>query len=253
MDDQERLVFAVVVVTAIILVMLGAMTVLMVVNAQRRLKYEAELAAEKQKLEQEQTKAEREAVQETLRSVGSELHENIGQLMSTALLGVQQEADLHGPSPLLDAIEEGLQRGVHDVRALSKSLNVELWKNRSLAEAIESEVQRLERVLRMNARLELIGEVPILKPETSVILYRVFQETVTNAIKHSGTGNIHITLQGSPFVLTVSDDGHGFDPATVKESNGFTNLRRRCSLIGFTAECTTALGKGCTWRFAEGG
>lgn len=252
MDDSQRLVFAIVLVTIIIVVVLAAMAVLMVVNANRRVRYKAQLAEEEQRMEREVMRAEREAVQQTLQSVGSELHENVGQLLMTALVGVQREAEIHGPSPLLDTTEESVQRSIAEVRALSKSLNSELWKTRTLAEAIESEVQRMERVLRVRAHLEVKGELPVLLPDTSVILYRVFQEAVTNSIKHS-SGDIRITLQGDPFVMTVSDDGIGFDPATVKENNGMANIRRRCALIGFTAECTSALGKGCTWRFEKVG
>lgn len=250
MDDPERLVFAIILVTIIILVILGAMAMLMVVNANRRVQYKAKLAEEEQRLEREVMRAEREAVHQTLQSVGSELHENIGQLMTVALMGVRHEAELKGRSPVLEGTEEALVRSIAEVRALSKNLNSELWKKRTLAEAIETEVQRMERVLRVRARLEVVGELPVLEPDTSVILYRVFQEAVTNSIKHS-SGDIRITLQGDPFVMTVSDNGRGFDPTTVKESNGMANIRRRCGLIGFTAECTSAPGQGCTWRFAQ--
>ena len=112
MDDLDRIVFAVVVVTLVIIMLLAVMGMLMVLNNNRRIRHTAELAALQVQREQEVMHAEREATRHTLQEVGRELHDNVGQLLSTAQMGLNNMLEETTPDPRLSAARDALDQGI---------------------------------------------------------------------------------------------------------------------------------------------
>jgi signal transduction histidine kinase len=82
-------------------------------------------------------------------------------------------------------------------------------------------------------------------------LYLACKEAVHNAVKHSGAESIVLRIEklGHDLVITLNDDGCGFDPAAVKSGNGLANLTRRLSDLGGTAIITSKPGEGTMVRF----
>ena len=100
--------------------------------------------------------------------------------------------------------------------------------------------------------LQLQGEPPDLKPDAKTILFRVFQEVVNNALKHARADTIEVSLHdGEHPTLTITDNGTGFTEEAIKTGSGTVNIRRRCEMIGFRAELSTAPGQGTTWRITR--
>ncbi len=240
--------WTVIVSTMVLLGMVGFVVLLMVLNTTRRIRHRAELAEAERHREQEVMRAEREAIQHTLRDVGRELHDNVGQLLTVAQMGMDNALQ-EKPDAGLSAARDALEQGVEEVRRLGHDLNSDLWQRRSLADAISAEAERLERVGRMRAHVTVNGPLPVLPPDSSTLLFRVFQEVVNNALKHSKADTISIVLdgRGGP-LLTIADNGTGFDAEGTMGNGGLTNIRKRCALIGFEARCSSAPGQGCTWR-----
>ncbi len=82
-------------------------------------------------------------------------------------------------------------------------------------------------------------------------LFLACKEAVHNAIKHSGATAITLRIEKieRQLVITLSDDGHGFDPAAVKPGNGFVNMKGRLSDLGGSATITSAPAAGTSVRF----
>lgn len=252
MSEALQISLVVVVITVILVVMAVAIAGLMVLNANRRVKHSLELEAAQRRLQEELVRAEREATQETLQHMGRELHDNVGQLLTVSLIGLRNAMENAADPRPLTAAREALESGIEQVRNMAHSLSPAIWQNRTLADAIVAEAARLERVVRIAASVRIEGATQAIPPDTATILYRVFQETVNNALKHSQASTIRITLRYSPaLTLTVSDNGKGFDPDATVGNGGLHTLRHRCGLIGFSAQCDSAPGKGCTWTFME--
>lgn len=249
MDVEVELI--ILISTLTILLFAGSLLFLMTAINSRRIRHRAEVAELKQRHDQEVMQAEREAVNHTLRDIGRELHDNVGQLLTVAQMGMNNVIH-ERPDARLDAARDALDQGVEEVRRLGHSLNSDLWRHRSLADAISAEAERLERVGRIHAYVEVNGTLPELPPDSSTVLFRVFQEVVNNALKHSGASVINIVLdgRGGP-LLTVADNGAGFDAEHTVGNGGLVNIRRRCALIGYEALCTSAPGTGCTWRIQQ--
>ena len=251
MLDSTTLAFPIIVATVLLLVLVGFVGMLLVVNNTRRIRHRVELAEMKQAQDRAVMDAEREAIRQTLRDLGRELHDNVGQLLAVAQLGMSQAMDERAADPLLEEARNALEQGMEEVRRMGHDLNTELWKSRSLVEAIRAEVQRLQRVARMNVDLQVHGEPVNIEPDTSTVLYRIFQVILANTIKHSRADRVQVRLSSvgaSDLELVIGDNGVGFDPATTTAHAGLTNIHDRCALIGYTAQCNTTPGGGCTWH-----
>lgn len=251
MTENERIALAVVIATMMFLVLLIVLITLMVFNTTRRLRHRAELTELHMQREKEVMNAEREATRQTLREVGQELHDNVGQLLTVAQMGMNSALD-EGPNARLGAARDALDQGVEEVRRLAHSLDSELWRKRSFVDAISHEAERIERVGRVQVRVLVKGAAPALEGETSTLLFRVFQEVMNNALKHSGASTIDISVEGGPpFTLTITDNGRGFAAEGTEGNGGLHNIRHRCALVGYEAHCTSAPGQGCSWTIQQ--
>lgn len=98
--------------------------------------------------------------------------------------------------------------------------------------------------------------VPPLDEATETTVYRVAQEALHNAVRHSGGRRVTISLTGTPqgVVLAVTDDGTGFDPAasgqpgTPGRGLGLASMRQRAAAAGGTVQFNAAPGLGTTVR-----
>ena len=93
--------------------------------------------------------------------------------------------------------------------------------------------------------------VPPLDPATEVALYRVAQEALHNALRHSGGRHVTISVAGTSrrIVLEVTDDGSGFDPPPAEGSGlGLASMRQRADTAGGTVRVVSAPGQGTTVR-----
>ena len=249
--NTTELSFAILVTTAIILLTFGVVAALLVVNTNRRLQHRAALAEAERLRNAEVRRAEREATQHTLREVGRELHDNVAQLLTVAQLGLGNVLDEPAPDGRLLAARDALDQGIEEVRRLGHDLNSDRWQQRSLRDAIGTAAERIERVGRVRALVVQQGDAPEPDADTRIILFRVFQEVVNNALKHSGADTLTITLHGTAaLALTIADNGRGFDPAHMASAGGLLSIRKRCALVGYAAHCTSTPGQGCTWTIA---
>ncbi len=97
--------------------------------------------------------------------------------------------------------------------------------------------------------IDYTGEpVPDLSSQANISLYRFVQEAITNVIKHARATQVWVVLQADAceVTLTVTDNGHGFDPraTTPKMNIGLLGMRERLDSVGGQLEVTSALGQG---------
>lgn len=246
--NGEDLMLPILIASALVVLMVGFVGLLLVVNSNRRVSHRAEMAELRQQQARAVIDAQREATRQTLIDLGRELHDNVGQVLAVAQLGLNTVLETKH-DPQVAAARDTLMDGINEVRRLGHDLNTDIWQRRSLVEAIRAEAERVERVLRVKVKLDVAAYLPTPPPDTMVLLYRVFQVILANAINHAKARWITIQVWGSGEHLSfsVADNGIGFDPATTKANAGLANIHQRCALIGYTAECRTAPGAGCTW------
>ncbi|MBO9730845.1 MAG: hypothetical protein J7623_19550 [Chitinophaga sp.] len=180
--------------------------------------------------------------------LGQELHDDIGQLLSSTklLINVTQRSMAEIPDTLQIA-EETLSTAIQHLRALSKSFSRQWLDQFSLIDNLKAEVDRINssRAIKVKFTHELL--VLPLQAEPQIILFRIIQEAMQNCIKHASAQVIDISIRaaGQQLILLIADDGAGFDKAGMSSIGmGIRNMQHRTNLLGgdIRWEVTTAGG-----------
>lgn len=184
---------------------------------------------------------ENEIQQETLTHIGRELHDNIGQLLSLAKLNfgsIKPEKHAEGREILAQAIRE--------VRGLSKQLNLDWVESISINEFIGQQLDRIETTGFCATTLQADFDLVDLPKESKLVLIRVIQESLNNAIKHALPDKILIRIEenGNRKQIRIKDDGKGFDSSQPSKGSGMTNLKMRMETIGGEFHLTSSVGIG---------
>ncbi|MCU0432493.1 MAG: ATP-binding protein [Bacteroidia bacterium] len=200
------------------------------------------------RFEQELQLVKLEVQEETHRQIASEIHDNVGQLLSVVRLyqsGLIEQLANEAQRRRLTEANEITGRAIADLRALSHAINTDFLLKQSLAEILRSETERITRSGTFTAGFSTQGEIPELPPETTLIVCRMTQELLQNAIRHSAGNHIDIKLERKPHQLhiSVTDNGHGM-PRQPAKGSGTDNLQRRAGLIGATVVHQPASARG---------
>jgi two-component system sensor histidine kinase UhpB len=103
----------------------------------------------------------------------------------------------------------------------------------------------------LRVRREFGGRLPPLDADVELVIYRVAQEALTNALRHSQAEQVTVSLrqQDANIVLEVTDDGPGLEDGLV-EGSGIAGMRERAMLVGADLQITAGAGKGVAVRLS---
>jgi signal transduction histidine kinase len=199
---------------------------------------------EKQNLErefhQQLLQSQIEVQEATYATLGKELHDNIGQLLSTAkiMLGITERKLTVVPDTLVTA-SQTVSKAIQEIRSLAKILSVEWLQQFSFSENLATEVHRINSAELV--KVSLTNEEPDLplKPEEQIILFRIVQEGLQNAIRHGAATDIQIQLvqKYNQLQLSLRDNGTGFKKEAGKPAGtGLMNMQHRTQLLGGSIE-----------------
>jgi signal transduction histidine kinase len=172
--------------------------------------------------------------------IGRELHDDINQRL--AMLAVELEQLKENPSEVESRVRElgnWISEISNDVQALSHDLHSSQLEYLGVVAGMKSwckefaERQRMQIDCRHDVRCTL-------PPEIGLCLFRVLQEALHNAVKHSGVKRIEVQLreESGEIQLIVSDFGKGFDMEAARQGRGLglTSMRERVRLVKGTIE-----------------
>ncbi|GAB4031995.1 sensor histidine kinase [Spirosoma jeollabukense] len=214
-----------------------------------------ELSTLKAQYEQEILTSQLEVQNATLQHVSEELHDNIGQLLSVVRINlnvVEESGPGEDNREFIKQANDLVRQSIVDLRALTKSLDGDFVQDFGLSESIAQELQRIRQTRKFGTELQVIGEAYSLGFQREIVLYRIVQEVLQNAIKHSEANQLTIQLKytSNLFRLMIMDDGKGFNYHSINENAisrsgaGLRNIQRRAALIGGTSEFISSVGKG---------
>lgn len=195
-----------------------------------------------------------EAHEEERNWIARELHDDINQRV--ALLAVELERLNQEPADT-ERLGEGIARGITqlhdiagDIQALSHRLHsskLEYLGLRSAAAIFCKELSDRQKVQIDFCSENLPNDLP---EEISICLFRVLQEALKNAITHSGSEHLQVSLGAelNEIRLTVQDSGAGFDPKGAMEARGIglMSMKERLKLVGGTLSIDSRLHSGTT-------
>lgn len=188
-----------------------------------------------------------ETQEQVLNNLAQELHDDAGQQLTAINFQIENlKLDQPQWQPQLQPIGESVQQVAQTIRSLSHSMTHQLLLQNTLSDVMEKEIKRLNR----NSRVALVFQYDkqeIGLPENEkIILYRIFQECLNNALKHAQANQILVRwLASDPKTLLITDDGVGFEPDwNSNHSMGLTTMQQRAMLIGYELTIISHLGKG---------
>ena len=183
--------------------------------------------------------------------IASELHDRLGSLLSTVKLHFSSfEADMEGNKESKDSFSfalDLLDNSVQEVRTISHNLSKGVLTQFGLSGAIENLRDAINTAGKIQVKYINTGNSIGLAPEIEIEIFRIIQELITNAIKHSKSDEIFIQQinDGETMSITIEDQGIGFDITKLKGKGiGLNNLRSRAENIGAIYHYETAPGQG---------
>jgi signal transduction histidine kinase len=225
----------------LMLLMVSFIVLMLLYHRQKQIKNQERLKAIQTEYEKTILNVEKEIREDVLSFVGRELHDNVGQLLSLAKLNLsssKSEKISEGKNMLNDIIKE--------VRSLSKALNLDWVETISLEDFIKRELDKIGNLEFCTVDFSSYGPSLTLSKDQKLVLFRIIQECLNNAIKHAQPSTIAIEINAgkSPVEITIKDDGKGFDLKQQSKGQGLRNLQYRMETIGGRLELNAAPGKG---------
>jgi len=195
-----------------------------------------------------------EAHEEERTWIARELHDDIGQriaLMAVELERGDQSADSVGElHKYLQLACQQISELGKDIQALSHHLHSSKLEYLGLVTAAKSFCRELSEQRNVEVEFNQSNMPDAIPKEISLCLFRVLQEALQNAVKHSHQVNFRVELRGTKeeICLTVSDSGIGFDwqNAINRRGLGLISMRERLRLVNGELSIQSELGRGTT-------
>ena len=200
------------------------------------------------------TGALRASEDERLR-ISRELHDDTAQRLATLLLRVRVlERDLTDDRllGLCVALRADISECAEGVRRLARGLRPPELADAGLVAALQAHVRALVESTDRTLELEAEGVDRLLDEESKLVLYRIVQEAVSNAVRHSESDVVRVRVfhDGGSVVAEIRDEGRGFIPgeASGGAGLGLMGMRERASMVGGQVRIESETGRGTTVR-----
>ena len=182
------------------------------------------------------------ATEDERRRLARELHDEIAQLLTVIQLSLHR---LNSDAPELAHASELLVRTQQEIHRIIHDLRPSLLDDLGLPAAMKSYAQEHLVQQGLQVSLEIEEGLPS-NPEIETVLFRIYQELVTNVLRHAKAEQVTIALESrdGSVILDVEDDGEGFDPVAKAGGAGMTGMRERASLVNGTIAFASEPGEG---------
>jgi len=246
--SQDELILLVAGSSIVLLVLLITVIMLFSYFQKKKLKFILERQEAERKYLEELSKSQLETQEQTLKNIGWELHDNVGQLLSVAnmQLNVISTEVPEDTKKRFEDTRDVINKSLKEVRALSKSLNSDVIQNIGLEKSIKNELERFNKLKFLNAKLKIVGDSYKINSKDEIIIFRILQEFLSNSIKHSKAKNLNVTITylSDLMKIKVTDDGVGFDLKTAKKGSGLINMENRAKLINTEFSLKSHINEG---------
>jgi two-component system sensor histidine kinase UhpB len=184
--------------------------------------------------------------------VARELHDELGQtLTATALRAESALANTGTRAEALGEIVEALQQSLSEVRRIARELRPEALDDLGLVNALIALCTRVSSSGGPWIDRTFAPDLPALGSEADLVIYRVAQEALTNALRHASPRRVTVALalHDERVVLSVRDDGKGL-PTPLEEGAGVAGMRERAMLVNARLDFRSAPGGGSEVRLS---
>jgi signal transduction histidine kinase len=186
--------------------------------------------------------------------IAKDLHDGIIQSLFAVGMGLQGTALMAGSpetAARIDSAVGELDRVIRDLRNYIFGLRPGILADRQLDQALRELGEDIQKRSSLRVEVEVDAEVAALVSPRSHQIVQVTREALTNVARHAQAKHsvVRLVRTGQTAVLTIEDDGMGFDVRRDKAGNGLRNMRDRATAMGGSLRISSKAGKGSNLRF----
>ncbi len=189
--------------------------------------------------------------------IAAELHDNLGQrliiIKNWASLGLKFSGADAPAREQLEEISTTALQAIGEVREIIYDLRPVQIETSGLSSTIKFTVEQIAASSGINFTVECDDLSEVFSPEDEVIVYRIVQECVSNAVKHSDAENVSVTIKrdAGAVKIKIADEGKGFVPGSPPDAGkrcgfGLNGLNERAKMLGGFVQIQSITGKGTT-------
>ncbi len=192
------------------------------------------------------------AQEEERRTISRELHDEVGQSLSALLMEAGNAAARVSPDSTevrrhVESIKRLAEASVQVIRNMSLLLRPSMLDDLGLVPALEWQAREVSKRTGLRVQVTADENASELPDEHKTCIYRVVQEALHNCARHAQAHNVTVEVRQQPsqIVLTVEDDGHGFDARRVR-GLGLVGMEERVHHLGGALRVKSRPGAGTT-------
>lgn len=231
------------------LIIVSGIVIFIIQYRKRKLEYNSEKELMNKSHQEELLKTQIDIQVQTMKDIGREIHDNVGQKLTLASIYTGQLA--HSSSNLeiqgkLNSIGAIINESLSELRSLSKSITNELIDSYELIQLLDNECARLRALNMCTVHFYHTNQKFQLSAIQKNFIHRIVQEFFQNSLKHSSCKQISINLSliDNCLDLNLIDDGIGFDLQKSFEGIGLKNIKSRADLLNAFCSFISEVGKG---------
>lgn len=231
--------------TVLLLLMILTIVFIVLFQQKRKLLHRQQVKNIESGFEKTLLQSELKVQEETFRAISQNLHDNIGSNVSTAMLLLYRDAQMtpdEAEANRLDALNV-LGTIVDDLKDISRSLNPGYLEEIGLTDAVRLRIEQIKRSKRYGIRFVVNERPKPLERQKQLILFYIFQETLSNIHKHSGAKEITVRLwhESDRVEMQVTDDGVGLpvEGRFSQKGSGLLNMKNNAAVINASLEITS--------------
>ncbi|MDJ1504465.1 sensor histidine kinase [Xanthocytophaga agilis] len=255
LSEEIKIVLA---ITVLLFAITFFVIVFVLISQHQHNKYLHEKEELKNIYQQELLRTRLEIQEQTLHYISQEIHDNIGQILSLVKLNLNTVGPVKDEklqSKLINT-KDLVGKALQDLRDLSKTLNTDIIIQSNFSEAIEFELESIQKTGACTTYMEVKGVERKLDAQKQIIIFRIAQEVLNNIIKHAKAQEIQafIDYRLDSFELIIKDDGTGFDMEELKgadlyeKGSGINNIYTRAKMIQAEVTINSIIQEGTTFR-----
>ena len=219
---------------------------------QRSITYQREVLNEQKiRMREAQIKAVINGEEKERKRFAADLHDRMGQQISALTMNIQSLRTRQDDKHLRDEIFENTTHLLADIqreiRNIAFNLMPQVLTKEGLIPALEELASRISKSHRVSMQVQVYGVEQRLSEVLEISLYRILQEWISNVLKYAQATEIYVqfTEHDEELIITVEDNGQGFDLSQFKNSkgNGWRNINTRLALIQAEMDLDTMVGR----------
>jgi signal transduction histidine kinase len=239
--------------TLIILILVIVIVVAVFIHQKRKFQHRQKINDLQNRFEQEALKTQLEIQTQTFETVSKELHDNISNTISLALLNLNLfENEMPGQNQKVLSAKQLMLEAKNAVKDFSWHINPANISTQGLHLSVKELVEKFRKLNTTEIVFSMEGEEFLIDAARQIIIYRIIQEALSNSIKHSGCSKISLRLlfENPVLGITINDNGCGFDREKLdhliqsKKGSGVVNMISRAKMMGAKLSLESETGRG---------